>query len=505
MAPSRILAALALFTAAASQPLSIEECTPAFAPEAFTVNADGTLTSGGLCVGFDGDSVQLAACTSGPEQQWTFHPDGTVESVKASGHCWNVNGGSTGAGTGIIMYACGSRDVAANDVFWPLPSLPDGTRHVLANESGMCVSSSAPPFTCAGDECCSLNGEWDGSSCTCYAPWVGTNCSFLSFTPASNPGGFGMSPNTTSWGGNIIFVEGVYHLYVAQMAFNCSLNTWTSNSQCLHATAATIDGPFIEQDVAVGVWCHNPQVVMDTSGPSPTYWLFHIGEGNGGSPKHCNTSEAMMLPGGEQAVGAKAAGSTLHMATSPSGPWVPVGTGPNGGSCNNPAPWRLTNGTWMIICNGDTLLSGPGAAGPWIVVNHISASGKPVAGTYEDPYLFVDPRGNWHLLYHVYTTDVVPSCVNSTVSGHYFSVDGLKWTTSPDAPYGNLIQFADGSEMLVSTRERPKLVFDSAGNPTHLLNGVCGGTSNCAAEGTPCVNCKYNFWTFTLVAPLLSA
>lgn len=105
-------------------------------------------------------------------------------------------------------------------------------------------------------------------------------------------------------------------------------------------------------------------------------------------------------------------------------------------------------------------------------------------------------------MYHEYTTDVVPSCVNSTVSGHYFSADGLKWTTSPDAPYGNLIQFADGSEMLVSTRERPKLIFDAGGNPTHLVNGVCGGTSNCAAEGTPCVNCKYNFWTYTLVAPL---
>jgi hypothetical protein len=37
------------------------------------------------------------------------------------------------------------------------------------------------------------------------------------------------------------------------------------------------------------------------------------------------------------------------------------------------------------------------------------------------------------------------------------------------------ITFSDGSSMMVSTRERPKLVFDpSTGVPTYLVNGVCG-------------------------------
>jgi hypothetical protein len=88
----------------------------------------------------------------------------------------------------------------------------------------------------------------------------------------------------------------------------------------------------------------------------------------------------------------------------------------------------------------------------------------------------------------VYTTDVPDTCVNSTVSGHYFSRDGLSWTASPFEPYGNEVHFTDGSSMLVSTRERPKLIFDLYGEPTHLVNGVCGGSSFCAP--TPCVNCK---------------
>lgn len=49
------------------------------------------------------------------------------------------------------------------------------------------------------------------------------------------------------------------------------------------------------------------------------------------------------------------------------------------------------------------------------------------------------------------------------VSGHYFSPDGMTWAASPNAPYGNHVDFTDGSSMVVSTRERPKLVFDSAG------------------------------------------
>lgn len=122
-------------------------------------------------------------------------------------------------------------------------------------------------------------------------------------------------------------------------------------------------------------------------------------------------------------------------------------------------------------------------------------------GSYEDPVLFVDPRGNWHIIWHVYTTSPVPptvrggfrrgrarllrrarapphptplQCVNSTVSGHYFSPDGLTWFASATSPFPNTIPITDGTTTLVSTRERPKILFDAAGNPTHLYNGVCG-------------------------------
>ena len=53
--------------------------------------------------------------------------------------------------------------------------------------------------------------------------------------------------------------------------------------------------------------------------------------------------------------------------------------------------------------------------------------------------------------------------------------------TSPHPPYSNLVQVTDGSSYTVSTRERPKLLFDAVtGAPTHFISGVCGGTSYCA-------------------------
>ena len=72
-------------------------------------------------------------------------------------------------------------------------------------------------------------------------------------------------------------------------------------------------------------------------------------------------------------------------------------------SCNNPAPWLHTNGTWYLVCNGWSLYNATSIYGPWVKVSSISAGGG-VSGSYEDPFLFVDHRGNWHVIYHVYRT-----------------------------------------------------------------------------------------------------
>ena len=63
-------------------------------------------------------------------------------------------------------------------------------------------------------------------------------------------------------------------------------------------------------------------------------------------------------------------------------------------------------------------------------------------------------------------------------------------------PYGNVVDLKGGSQQLLTTRERPKMLFNSAGEPTHLFNGVCPSPGNfttpfsCPTVSTGCVDCK---------------
>jgi len=107
---------------------------------------------------------------------------------------------------------------------------------------------------------------------------------------------------------------------------------------------------------------------------------------------------------------------------------------------------------------------------------------------WEDPYIYQDLRGHWHLLAHVY--NVVPFATTGInyISGHGFSEDGLSWNMTAIEPYGYNVSslvlhkqpavardvwarfltdrlwlqvtYDDGSHASVATRERPKLIFD---------------------------------------------
>ena len=91
------------------------------------------------------------------------------------------------------------------------------------------------------------------------------------------------------------------------------------------------------------------------------------------------------------------------------------------------------------------------------------------------------------------------------VSGHYFSADGHRWHASTVAPFGNTVELLASAkqeqgqrQQLFSTLERPKLLLDQDGNPTHLSSGACTE----ASCGGPCANCKYDCMDFTNVSPL---
>lgn len=354
------------------------------------------------------------------------------------------------------------------------------------------VSSAS---ACLDDLDCSLNGVCSGGNCVCAVPWMGTTCALLNRTAAPNRGIFGFSPNITStWGGNVLRDDnGTFHLYVSEI--DGGLTKFIDRSQVAHAVSANVEGPYTKLGEALGIESHNPQAVRY----SADRWLiYHIG--NAVPPAQARHN-----------------GSGLHSASSPFGPWSPVAAY-HSMNCNNPSPWVLANKTILLLCTWE-IYTAPKPEGPYTVLpqhgntlsnlNTNSSCGHASGRCWEDPFLFQDERGHWHILSHTYTEQGAGPL--NSISGHLFARDVHgPWTVSPVEPYSNIVRYTDGTEQTFSTVERPKLVFNERGVPTHLINGVspvypcdsCGG-------GPPgqgwCCWCKLTAgldYTYTLMQPL---
>ena len=146
----------------------------------------------------------------------------------------------------------------------------------------------------------------------------------------------------------------------------------------------------------------------------------------------------------------------IHSASSPAGPFTAVDVvGGPWSPCNNPSPTLHPNGTLFLACAW-SMRRASSPYGPW-------SPSWPIGGAkvgrcwdnkcWEDPYLWFDVRGNWHILAHAYTQSTYPVAGNK-ISGHGFSKDGIKWHWGEDEPYSNTVQHADGSSKTYSTVER---------------------------------------------------
>eukprot|EP01062_Namystynia_karyoxenos_P021972 TRINITY_DN183_c1_g1_i1.p1 TRINITY_DN183_c1_g1~~TRINITY_DN183_c1_g1_i1.p1 ORF type:complete len:423 (+),score=140.41 TRINITY_DN183_c1_g1_i1:65-1270(+) len=394
------------------------------------------------------------------------------------------------------------------------------------------AAAAASAAACTSSLDCSLNGACTAGACACDAAWQGPRCDELaillrdrSYVPA-----YGVRPNVTSWGGGILRgADGVFHLFVSEMADGagnfCGLSRWTSHSRIVHATAADPMGVFVKRDVALPQQAHNAAPVRQRGSAAAPWYLFHIGSASGAPVSNCTPSDAAPPPA---PAAAEAVGSFAHVADSPDGPWHPL---PSIG-CNNPAPAFHPNGTLYCVCNSggfQVWRTDDPAAGDWAKLGALDfpaswgGKGSPDAEYLrnEDPYLYFDRSGNFHLLVHRYDyRDGYPPNPNQTepvlVSGHAFSADGVDWRFSDTQPYNNWVDYTDGTRQYFATWERPHLVFNEGGEPTHLVNGVSPvwGDPPCAqCDARPgsahsCVVCKTSRgvdWDYTLVSALRTA
>ena len=99
------------------------------------------------------------------------------------------------------------------------------------------------------------------------------------------------------------------------------------------------------------------------------------------------------------------------------------------------------------------------------------------------------PSATYHALFHDH----------KSFGGHAFSLDGITWTYSAVPPYTNVVNFTDGTSVVLQRRERPHLIFDASGRITHLSNGVQPPPT----EGKAPPNASFeNDYTYTLIHPI---
>eukprot|EP00658_Telonema_sp_P-2_P030410 TRINITY_DN22967_c0_g1_i5.p1 TRINITY_DN22967_c0_g1~~TRINITY_DN22967_c0_g1_i5.p1 ORF type:complete len:361 (+),score=32.61 TRINITY_DN22967_c0_g1_i5:279-1361(+) len=350
-------------------------------------------------------------------------------------------------------------------------------------------------------------------------------CGYLDFGPSPitecgpactfHGGQGGVDVTTTSWGGSVNLNEkdGKYWMFAAEMSEHCTLSHWTTNSQVVSAVSDTPVGPFVRQAVAVPPWSHNPQAVI---APDGTWVIFTLGPGFGQKPQ-VNCSQPTVEPADLDHSDIQGVNFTVHYAASPRGPWTPLTFTPSGWDSNwtlqnpgnwNPAPVFGEDGSIRIMAHtdwnpwaGEVILEAPSWRGPYRVHSHMGDRIDRCDFCEEDPFMWRDKRGNWHVLYHRMFDPYGPldpnwgSVVKPTktpvplgwAGGHAFSKDGYVWSNWTRC-YNTSVVLTNGTVVEHQRRERPKLLFDADKNPTHLYNGVFDTSGSSV--------------TFTIVAPI---
>jgi len=360
------------------------------------------------------------------------------------------------------------------------------------------VEAQAPNWQHGGGECatdwdCSLGGECKQLKCVCDSWWTGPTCDKLNLQPAESLSSQGLQvPDYYSWGGHPLQTDdGTYHLFASFMCDHATLGSWTSKSSVAHATSKKPEGPYsfapgLDEQLVVPPWSHGAYIVQDP--PTKQYLLWHLGNGMisnsswgpcynssqsgvGAVPASARDSNAitsLASPGQKQAF--------VQTSDSLLGPWVawndntgvtvsfPPGSWTN--SIDNPAPFIFENGTTLLFFRSETCPKGWGALAPACLgVARADTWQGPYTSLFEnpithpegeDPAVFMDPRGNLHMLTNVNTFHA--RCAQGVpCGGHAWSYDGLTWSNQSVGAFGPVIRFTDGSYFTGAYAERPQV------------------------------------------------
>jgi hypothetical protein len=299
------------------------------------------------------------------------------------------------------------------------------------------------------------------------------------------------------WGGTpVLGDDGKYHLYYDRWPRNNGrlMSGWLYVSQVAHATSSHPEGPYTFQDVAVqgagdkpaGRWdavtAHNAYCVRlpdPDAGGKLRYYLYFISN---------RDSNNMFNDWYDHIVNDRIG---VAVADSPNGPWTRslqpacVPQSPLLGYVVNPGVTRLPDGRYLMLLKGRQSSQTSSATSD--VMGHYrigwAVASKPTGpfsiqptllydtagATVEDPCVFV-----WNG--HVYaavkdsTGQISGTPGVSWLSGAINTDGTITWTVPPSASISSrTLTWSDGSTTALSNLERPFILQDATGKPTHLF------------------------------------
>ncbi len=339
---------------------------------------------------------------------------------------------------------------------------------------------------------CVKSSPFDAQSpghCQCFDGWKGDQCEVLDLLSV-DPKRAGLRlPNqdSSTWGGSVIFRDGLYHMFASEILYNCGLYAWPTNSQVIRAVSESPYGPYRKVQVILAPFAHDANVLEAPSGEIVLYVTALAGV----QPRDCRTSHRAV---GRtlQALGNTTAppkDSYMMWAPHPEGPWSKPLLVLNSTIWNSDY-WAKNDR--VAICDSNLngiILDDQSFLGLWrrcetknlLTIPHsLVATDWRNASTYlpnVNP-LFVlggsgaeDPSNIWitntsegNTAYHaIFHDEQATRCMLGQCSAngrHAFSLDGKSWRYASVDAYQRNVTFSGGKSMTVDTRARPHMILD---------------------------------------------
>jgi len=289
--------------------------------------------------------------------------------------------------------------------------------------------------------------------------------------------------------------DGVYHLLASEIAYHCGIHRWLAQSQVVHATSTDPVGPYKREGTVFPIFTHEPAFLRAPTGEWITYVTHVDGTATKGPPFICNCTDGNSGSGGKKCWGEQGRNPNVSLwtwisvASSPYGPWSDLQLcnhwdGLPTSDMNFVAAFK-PDGTLLAMNRWDIV-----EASDWKNMSTYKDVGRYLRGGLkygagEDPDIWQDGNGVWHMLSHNGNRGGHPSDGTGDCGRHWFSETG-EHGTFDSAPttvekkggcaYNRTAVFQEANGELVTRlfyrRERPHIVLDRHGKMQALLTSV---------------------------------